>query len=504
MSHAQITQPCTVNYARFSSWRRLYNAQACLRRTATNLAAIARQHPLQMGQRTATEINAAKVDIYRRAQHDFYLPEIAALLSGETHVNSKSTIYQLSPYLDELGILRVRGRIDAAANVTGDIKRPIILPRQHHVTLLIVAYYHEKYHHIHHETALNEIRQVFVIAKDRRLMHSVRSHCQKCKVVKASPEPPEMAPLPASRLATYARPFSHVGVDCFGPVAICIGRRTAKRWGMLFTCLTIRAVHLEVAHSLSKDSCIICLRNFIARRGQPLTITSDNGTNFHGANNELNRALQDLELDQAPGLIQWKFNPPAAPHMGGSWERLVGTVKRVLSQIMPTTRLPTEELFHASLLEAENIVNARPLTFVALSNEDAEALTPNHFLIGSSNGLPSPGRFDSSEIVSRKLWRKSQVIANLFWKRWVREYLPTITRRTKWFKPVRNVSVGDVVIIVDENLPRNTWPKGIVQSVTVGSDGVVRRAAVRTQFGTLVRPVVKLAVLDLLGKPNDQ
>lgn len=504
MIHIQIVSPCTVNYEYFGTWRRLYNAQACLMRVAANITAIARKTPPNRGPRTVAEITLAKSEIYRKVQHDAFRHEIHDLTSGETHVCPRSPLHRLSPFIDGQGILRIRGRIDAATNITEEIKRPIILPRNHRVTALIVAAAHEKYHHIHNETALNELRQLYFIPKDRKLMLYIRSRCQNCRLSKAKPQCPEMAPLPSTRLASFTAPFSHVGVDFFGPVTIAIGRKTAKRWGMIFTCLTIRAIHLEVAHSLSKESCILCIRNFTARRGQPLTITSDNGTNFHGADNELQCALREVEIEHAPKNIKWKFNPPAAPHMGWSCERLVGIVKRVLNQIMPTTRLPTEELFHTVLLEAESIINARPLTFVAIQLDDAETLTPNHFLIGSSNGHKPPGKFEEADMVSRNMWRKSQYLANLFWERWIKEYLPTITRRTKWFGSVKNVAVGDVVIIVDGNLPRNTWPKGIVQSVKVGSDNVVRSAVVKTQFGTLVRPAVKLAVLDVSEPANNE
>lgn len=101
-----------------------------------------------------------------------------------------------------------------------------------------------------------------------------------------------MGDLPLSRLAAYSRPFSHMGVDYFGPMLVSVGRRTEKRWGVLVTCLTIRAIHLEVAHSLTADSCIMALRNVIARRGVPCVIYSDRGTNFVGANKELKIAIE--------------------------------------------------------------------------------------------------------------------------------------------------------------------------------------------------------------------
>lgn len=337
-------------------------------------------------------------------------------------------------------------------------------------------------------------------------MKSVRRACQECKIRDAKPVAPEMADLPPARLASFTRPFSYIGIDYFGPMMVTVGRRNEKRWGVLITCLTIRAIHIELAHSLSTDSCILAIRNFIGRRGTPLEIYSDNGTNFHGADNELRKEIQQIEKSKlqetfTSSTTKWLFNPPASPHMGGSWERLIGSVKKVLSKMNPS-RNPSDELLRSLLIEIENIVNSRPLTHVAVESNDAEALTPNHFLLCSTSGVKPPSCFNSDETVLRKNWKMSQQLASCFWKRWVREYLPTLTRRSKWFSSVKPIEKGDVVIIIDDNNPTNCWPKGIVIETVMGKNGQVRQAVVQTASGVLTRPAVKLAVLDVLNKRN--
>lgn len=122
---------------------------------------------------------------------------------------------------------------------------------------------------------------------------SIRRCCQYCKVNLAKPIAPQMAPLPSARLGAFQRPFTFVGVDYFGPISIISERKSMKRWGVLFTCLTIRAVHMEVAHTLSTDSFLMCLRSFISRRGIPLEIYSDNGTNFRGADRFLKEEIKN-------------------------------------------------------------------------------------------------------------------------------------------------------------------------------------------------------------------
>lgn len=149
------------------------------------------------------------------------------------------------------------------------------------------------------------------------------------------------------------------------------------------------------------------------------------------------------------------------------------------------------------LTEIEMIVNSRPLTELPLDSESSEALTPNHFLLGSSNGNKPPIAFDDSRYALKHTWKMSQIYANRFWRRWISEYLPTLTRRTKWFHQVKPIAEGDVVVVVDETMPRNCWPKGRVVRAIRSPDGQVRRALVQMPTGVLERPVVKLAVLDV-------
>ncbi|XP_062704178.1 uncharacterized protein LOC134286562 [Aedes albopictus] len=310
-----------------------------------------------------------------------------------------------------------------------------------------------------------------------------------------------MADLPIARLATYSAPFTHTGIDFFGPYEVTVGRRTEKRWGMLATCLTIRAIHIELVPSLSTDSCIMAIRNFIARRGTPSVIYSDRGTNFIGASRQMKEAAEAVNVDDVVKEFTsvdttWSFNPPFAPHMGGSWERLIGSVKRNLRTINPP-RNPTDEVLRNLLIEVENIINSRPLTHVPIDDDCGPALTPNHFLLGSSNGIKPYSTLDDSKAALRQNILASQVLANTFWKRWLSDYLPEITKRTKWFSRSDPVTVGDVVVIADPKLPRNCWPKGKVIEAHPSKDGEVRSATVRTSTGVYVRPVTKLAVLDV-------
>ncbi|XP_004536790.1 uncharacterized protein LOC101453778 [Ceratitis capitata] len=388
--------------------------------------------------------------------------------------NSKRVLQAMTSQ-NEYGLLRVKGRINEARGVPSDLKRPIILPRNSIITHLFTEFYHRRFHHHHNEIVVNEMRQRFCVHGLRSLVRNVTKLCQHCCNRRAMPNPPEMGKLPMERLATFCHPFAYTGVDYFGPFDVTVGRKHEKRWGVVFTCMTIRAVHIEISPSLSTDSFLLVLKLFISRRGVPKRILSDNGTNFRGASRILAEEIEKISSETIMRKypeIEWKFIPPASPHMGGAWERMVRSIKSVLMDILPRGAL-REEVLRAALADVENIINMRPLTYIPLDSYDSEALTPNHFLLGCSSGIREKDDFDVGlpSLLNEK-FRASGEIANRFWRPWIREYLPGLTRRAKWLEsPAEPIVPNDVVIIVDENSKRNTWVKGKVLDVIRSPDG---------------------------------
>ncbi|XP_075150547.1 uncharacterized protein LOC142224652 [Haematobia irritans] len=242
------------------------------------------------------------------------------------------------------------------------------------------------------------------------------------------------------------------------------------------------------------------LRNFMNRRGIPLQVRSDNGKNFVGLQKELRNEKDFLDHNQINCFlsslgIKWIFNTPADPSAGGAWERLIQSIKKSLEVLLRGLD-PKLEVFQSLLLEAENIVNSRPLTHLPLKPNDPEPLTPNHFLIGTTNSTQTPAAFDASLVNLRKQWRILKNLKNGFWGRWLKEYLPDLTRRVKWCVPSEKLQIGDLVIVCDSNLPRSKWKRGRILETYCGSDGVARSADVKTQDGIFKRPISKLAKLD--------
>lgn len=400
----------------------------------------------------------------------------------------------------ENGVLRVKTRINAAVDVNEERKRPAILDGDHHIATLYIDYVHRTLHHAGVESTINECRTRYWIIRLRTTARKVIHRCRPCRIRKNSPPEPPTGDLPACRLAHHQRPFTYTGLDYFGPLTVTVGRSHQKRYVALFTCLTTRAVHLEIAASLTTDSAVMALRRMIARRGCPTELWSDNGTNLHGAERELREAATRATQEEAARRkINWRFIPPGAPFMGGAWERLVRSVKTALSAVL-TERSPNEEVLATLLAEVEYTVNSRPLTHVSVDPHDPEALTPNHFLLHGSAIEPPGGQFNEEDTIGPTHWRASQRLADIFWQRWLQEYLPGLQHRRDPRGRGTPVGVGDVVIIVDNTLPRNTWPRGVITAVYPGPDGIVRTADVRTKGGILRRPAKKL--IQLPTKPD--
>ena len=258
--------------------------------------------------------------------------------------------------------------------------------------------------------------------------------CVKCRKYRKHNQDQRMGDLPSERLEATP-PFTYSGMDCFGPFCVKEGRKEVKRYGLLFTCMCSRAIHVEVLDDLSTDCFLNALRCFIAIRGNVSQLHCDQGTNFIGARNELfTLATQEKVKELGVSFI---FNPPASSHMGGVWERQIRTIRNVLRSILDqsASRLDTSSL-GTFMYEAMAIVNSRPLTVECINAPvGPEPLTPNHILTMKSAVISPPsGEFVKKDLYLQKRWKRVQYLANVFWTRWRKEYLLNLQQRNKWNK----------------------------------------------------------------------
>lgn len=191
--------------------------------------------------------------------------------------------------------------------------------------------------------------------------------------------------------------------------------------------------------------------------------------------------------------IQWSFNTPAASHHGGVWERVIRRVRKVLTSVLHLQTLDDDGL-HTILCKVEAILNGRPLTKLSDDPTDLEPLTPDHILLMKGKPVLSPGLFNKDDVYVKRRWRQVQYIADLFWKRWVQEYLLLLQEQQKWNQERRNFVTGDVVVM-DSAAPRGSWLLGRVLETFPDKKGLVRTVRLQTKTNILERPVTKLCLL---------
>lgn len=489
---------------RFSSWLKLTRIDAWVHRFLDNcqLPPGARLK----GELTPEEIEDAENRIIKQAQVESFDTSYKVVAKGNSLPQSDK-LTQLQPFLDDDGVMRCNGRLKFVEFLSYNSRFPIILPRKHWVTKLIVRHFHEEEKHIcgtNH--CLATLSSRFWIVAAREEIRECERECVVCQKKKSSPASQILAPLHRSRTQMTYRAFDHVAVDFGGPFITVQGRgkRREKRYLCLFTCLATRAVHLELAFSLDTDSFLNAFYRMVSRRGLPREITSDNGTNFVGAQNELqelqkidNRAVENSTSSKG---VKWHFNPPAAPHFGGAHEIMIKAAKRAIYAILGNAEVSDEELLTA-IVAAEGLINSRPLTYQSSNPQDLVPLTPNHFLHGQVGGQFAPDSVDQTEFNPRKRWRRIQELVRHFWHRWLREWLPGLNSRQKWNKKHRDIQEGDIVLVVATDTPRGQWPLGRILETTHGRDGHVRVVKVKVGKNVYSRSVTRICPLEF-GKQD--
>jgi len=442
------------------------------------------------------ELSQAENLILQRHQAVEFPRELKALSEGNPLLHS-SSIISLNPMLEN-GLIRVGGRI-SNSDIDYSGKHPIVLTKTMSISKLIVNYLHVKYGHAGRQFVLTKLRERYWLINANSCVRQCLGNCLVCRRKFKVPGQQLMADLPVDRLDADSPPFTNTGIDFFGPFNVKRARSVLKRYGVIFTCLTVRAVHLEITSDLSADSFILALRRFLARRGPVKLIRSDQGTNLVGAHNELSTAISAWNRAQINDFmlqhdIDWRFNSPCSSHHGAAWERLIRSARRVLMSLTNEQTMDEETLL-TLMCEVEWILNSRPLTKVTDDPRDLEVITPNHLLLMKNTTSFPPGLFDCKDVYSRRRWRQVNHLANVFWARWRSEYLTLLQKRQKWHFKTRDFLVGDVVLVLDENLPRNQWALGRIIDTFQGSKGLVRRVKLRTKTSEIIRPITKLCLI---------
>lgn len=374
-----------------------------------------------------------------------------------------------------------------------------------------MRHYHKKVKHQGCVFTEGSIRSAgFWIIGTRRCINGTLHKCIICNKLCGRAAEQKMADLPPDRLSTEP-PFTYVGLDVFGPWTITTrrtrgGQANSKRWAVLFTCMSIRAVHIELNEAMDTSSFINALRCFFALRGPAKQFRSDCRTNFTGACKELQILLTDSEKPYVKRYLSeegctWVFNPPHSSHIGGVWERMIGISRRILNSMLMQTSTShlTHEVLSTFMAEVTAIINARPLVPISSDPDSLFLLTPASLLTQKvCTQPPPPGTFDSKDL-HRQQWRQVQHLANTFWNKWRHEYLPTLQSRSKWQDTRPNLKKGDLVLLKDSQVKRNEWPMALITKTFPDQHGKVRKIELKvTRSGsanTSLRPISETILL---------
>ncbi|XP_048576166.1 uncharacterized protein LOC125557540 [Nematostella vectensis] len=464
-----------------SSYWKLRRVVAYIQRFGHNC----RSKSKRTGPLTTEEINKAESTLIRRAQ-------VAKREKVETSMEVQ---------IGEDGIARCVGRIAGY--------QPIILPRDHKLTTLIIKQVHEKAIHGGVSMTMSLVREKFWVPKLRAQVKRVIHNCNKCKRYRIkpvlTPGSTASAQLPSFR-TEFSEPFDVTGVDFAGPIYYRTKSEQGKAYIALFTCAATRAVHLKLCPDLSAPNFQRALKEFVARRGCPQMIVSDNGKTFVATGKWLSVLKKDESLSNylASQAIIWRFNMSRAPWWGGFFERLVGVMKNALSKAVGRS-LPNYCELEDALLDVETVMNNRPLVYQG-EEFDEPVITPNLLL----RGRPVPILEEDLEKLSdaRNVTRRMRFIQRSkedLKKRFTREYVRSLEERQQKHEErsgeqLKVPEKGRVVLLKEDVKNKAQWKIGRVVEKITGRDGVVRGVKLKMGNGYVIeRPLQLICDLEIGG-----
>lgn len=426
------------------------------------------------GELSISEIKNAEICIIRSVQNDFFP-------AGVPNINT---------FFDSDNLLCVRTKI-TERNDEDNFKSPIVLPSECVFTRKLIEFNHNNNCHAGTHMLISILRENYWILRARKTVRKIVKRCVKCRRFAAKPHISEPVALPKDRVE-IDKIFQTIGVDLAGPLFL---KNREKVWIALFTCANFRAVHLELVNSLSTDTFLLALRRFIARRGRPVTIYSDNATNFRGASRELNELNWDKIISETSiQKIKWKFNPPTGSWYGGFFERLIGIVKGLLRRTLGNAVLTHEEL-QTVLCDCESIINARPLTYLSEDPEDLAPLTPAMFLMHNSSSCVSDIDQVDAWKFNKRIKYRLKLIQDLRC-RFRKEYLGALVQKNTG-NNYHNFKVGEIVLIGDDLHKRIDWPLAKIVELLPGRDGKIRCVKVKCRNNILIRPIQRIYSLEI-------
>ena len=444
-------------------------------------------------------------------QAECYPEELGKLKKGKSIKTGKCR--SLGLHLDKKDIIRCKGRFENSPTLR-EFNLPILYGRDHKLTTLKLWHIHTKNNCPGYSYAMHRIKKQMYFPKFKKTIRKIFETCAKCKIHKSRAfSYPVDPPLPKYRTEATT-PFEFCGLDYAGPFEIKSHDFGGKVWICVFTCLITRACHFVIVPDNATATFLDALKELQTFYRLPKLLLSDNATQFHAADRWLreiqnNEAVQDYLGTEG---VDWFFTPARASYMGGVFERMVGLLKNELRKMSHSARMTYQEL-KMHLLEAQRIINSRPLTKANGSLDDDSCISPTDLIKGykeSATILPEAYIEDYIE----DLWERMEDLPQLYQKQ--------KNARTKFFKNLNDgyfeslrfsfagtpqkqgqgqkhspPKVGDVVLVKEDTI-RTGWPKGIITKLIKSSDGKIRRAKVmNSKKNILERAICDLYSLEI-------
>ena len=490
-------QPCNIAAVapveffetKFNSYSKLVKVICRIKRLAWYIKTKNRRPDKYLSIMEARE--ATKI-LISRSQHRSFPKELShPTANPPKDLPKRSKILTLHPRVDDQGTLKLGGRL-SHADIPEYQKHPIILSSTDPFTKLLFRHYHLQLGHCGPTALLSHAGNIYHVVGARRLAREVYSKCVTCRAAAAKASTQLIGQLPPERVEPdYV--FYHTGMDFAGPFIIRKGHTRkpveVKAFLAVFICFCTKAVHLELVSDMTTEAFIAALDRFVTRRGLPLHLHSDNGSNFLGAKNELAEFYKLLHSKETQNAVHsyvfdyeitWHTIPERAPHFGGLWEAAVKAAKYHLKRIVGQYKFTFEELY-TIICKVESYLNSRPLGPITSHKIDGVGpLTPSHFLIGKA-ARAYPREKITFTPTPLQRWELCQKTAQHFWDRWSKEYLQQLQHAVKWHKKTRNYQVGDLVMLTDGNVYQCQWTMAKIVAVYPGKDNIVRAVDVQVE-----------------------
>lgn len=482
-------------FAKFSSFNRLLRSVAYMRRWMQYKRTTDGVHT----EFSANEVTMARKSIIKYYQHR-EMKDAMEKIRNKQLVPKGHFLRKLSPIIDKEGLLRVGGRLQNARFLSINQIQPIIIPKSHLLTLM-VAYIHLKNFHAQYSLMQRLIIENYWIPALKSNIHRAISQCTSCTRWLSKPIQPEMAQLPEMRLKP-ANVFENTGTDLCGYFNIRASSlkfdRTMKAYIVIFICMVTKCVHLEVIKSLSTEEFLLAFSRFASRRSTPKCMHSDNGSNFIGCNRLLKDTWKSIQGEAKNSLalqeVDWKFIPRFAPSMGGLWESGIGALKSFLKRMENIKNLTIDE-FQTIVCKIEYYLNSRPLYALGQKDLNNLSLTPFHFVLQRTGSI-HPIETINSKLPLTTKWLQIVQLQKEFWKEFIREYLVTLQKKTKWTKPAKNLQINDVVIVKEPHLLPGQFKLAKITQVFPDPNGVVRKVQIedaqKTKYTHAVNQLIPL------------